>query len=63
MSISALRVYFTVYNLFTITSYSGLDPEVSVDEHINDAVYPTPGLDWGSYPRARSFVIGLNVSF
>ena len=63
LSISALRVYFTVYNLFTITSYSGLDPEVSVDEHINDAVYPTPGLDWGSYPRARSFVIGLNVSF
>ena len=30
---------------------------------INNAIYPTPGIDWGSYPRARSFVLGINVSF
>ncbi|MBQ9660063.1 MAG: TonB-dependent receptor [Bacteroidales bacterium] len=63
LSISSLRVYATVYNLFTITKYSGLDPEVSSNEFINNATYPTPGIDWGSYPRARSFVIGVNVSF
>ena len=64
--ISSLRVYGSIYNLLTITKYSGLDPEVSV----NDAAasnsgynYPTTGLDYGSYPRARSFVAGLNFTF
>lgn len=57
------RVYGTVYNLFTITGYSGLDPEVSSNSNLNHSVYPTPGLDWGTYPRARSFVVGVNLSF
>lgn len=61
--ISNLRVYGTVYNLFTITGYSGLDPEVSANANLNKAVYPTPGLDWGTYPRARSFVVGVNLNF
>ncbi len=61
--LSNLRVYATVYNLLTITGYDGLDPEVNSNGNLNNAEYPTPGLDWGSYPRARSFVIGLNVSF
>jgi len=63
LGISALRAYATVYNLFTITSYSGLDPEVSTDNNVNNAIYPTPGLDWGAYPRARSFVLGVNLTF
>lgn len=63
LSISSLRVYATVYNLLTLTKYSGLDPEVSSNEFINSSTYPTPGIDWGSYPRARSFVLGVNVSF
>lgn len=61
--IGNLRVYGTIYNLFTITGYSGLDPEVSANANLNHAVYPTPGLDWGTYPRARSFVVGVNLSF
>lgn len=61
--IGNLRVYGTVYNLFTITGYSGLDPEVSANANLNHAVYPTPGLDWGTYPRARSFVVGVNLNF
>lgn len=61
LHISNLRFYATIYNLFTVTNYSGLDPEVSTNEH--KTTYPTPGLDWGAYPRARSFVVGLNLSF
>ena len=61
--ISNLRVYGTIYNVFTITGYSGLDPEVSTNKNLNSARYPTPGLDWGAYPRARQFVFGLNVTF
>lgn len=63
VGLSALRIYGTIYNLFTITGYSGLDPEVSTSEFSNNSTYPTPGLDWGSYPRARSFVLGVNLTF
>ena len=62
LSISSLRVYATAYNVFTLTKYSGLDPEVSTNNNMN-ANYPTPGIDYGAYPRARSFVLGVNVSF
>ena len=58
-----LRVYGSVYNVFTLTGYSGLDPEVNANANLNNARYPTPGLDWGTYPRARQFVLGLNVTF
>jgi TonB-linked SusC/RagA family outer membrane protein len=61
--ISNIRVYGSVYNAFTLTGYSGLDPEVNTNQNMNSARYPTPGLDWGTYPRARQFVIGLNATF
>lgn len=63
IGLDKLRIYGSVYNLFTITGYSGLDPEVSANTSQNNARYPTTGLDWGSYPRARSFVVGLNLAF
>ena len=50
--ISRLRVYAAGENLFTITDYSGLDPEVG-----------NRGLDGGQYPLATTFTIGLNVGF
>ncbi len=63
VGIQNLCFYATCYNVFTITSYSGIDPEVNSNSNLNHAVYPTIGLDWGSYPRARSYVLGLNISF
>lgn len=61
--INNLRIYGSVYNLFTITNYSGLDPEVGVNDNANNSVYPTTGFDYGAYPRARSFVMGVNLNF
>jgi TonB-linked SusC/RagA family outer membrane protein len=61
--ISNIRLYGTIYNAFTLTGYSGLDPDVNTNQNVNSARYPTPGLDWGTYPRARQFVIGLNATF
>ncbi|GHV00490.1 SusC/RagA family TonB-linked outer membrane protein [Bacteroidia bacterium] len=58
--IQNLRVYATVNNLHTFTKYSGYDPEVSTQLKYKGL---TPGVDWGAYPRARSFVFGLNVTF
>lgn len=42
---------------FTITNYSGYDPEVSKESSIL-----TPGIDDSSYPRSRGFVFGINLS-
>ena len=63
IGVSSLRVYGSVYNLFTITGYSGLDPEVGVNDNANSSIYPTTGLDFGAYPRARSFIMGVNLNF
>ncbi len=63
VGIQNLRFYASCYNVFTITGYDGLDPEVNANSRLNSATYPTLGLDWGTYPRARSFVVGLNVNF
>lgn len=63
IGISSLRIYGSIYNVFTLTKYSGLDPEVSTNDKANNSFYPTPGMDFGAYPRARSFVAGLNISF
>ena len=63
VNISKFRVYGSIYNALTFTKYNGLDPEVNTNTSLNNAQYPTIGLDWGAYPRARSFTIGLNIEF
>jgi len=56
--ISQLRLYVQAQNLLTFTNYSGMDPEVGYgpDSWAN-------GIDTGVYPRARTFLVGLNVKF
>lgn len=56
-NIKKLRLYFTGSNLFVATPYSGFDPEVSTKGN-----NLTPGVDFGAYPRNRSFVFGLNIT-
>ncbi|MCU7551747.1 TonB-dependent receptor [Chitinophagaceae bacterium LB-8] len=63
MKINKLRVYASIFNALTLTKYKGLDPEVNTNTGQGGAQYPTVGLDWGAYPRARSFTAGLNVEF
>jgi TonB-linked SusC/RagA family outer membrane protein len=63
LKISRLRIYGAIYNALIWTNYPGLDPEVNTNTSQGNAQYPTLGLDWGSYPRARSYTVGLNVEF
>jgi TonB-dependent starch-binding outer membrane protein SusC len=56
-----IRLSATGQNLFVITNYTGYDPEVNTDRTINGIL--SYGIDYLSYPRARSFVFGLNVTF
>ncbi len=61
-SISRLRVYVSCQNLFFITSYSGLDPEIGMQG--DNGVNPTQnGVDNGTYPSSRTYTFGLNVTF
>jgi len=55
---SRARIYCTLNNMWTITKYSGYDPEVSAT-----ASALTPGIDNSAYPRAKSWVLGVNLSF
>lgn len=55
-----LRVYVTAQNLFTITSYKGLDPECGTALGSDSWV---TGFDIGNYPQARTYMIGVNVKF
>jgi TonB-linked SusC/RagA family outer membrane protein len=61
LTIQNVRVYATGNNLFCLTGYSGLDPEV--DSVTSSGNFPTPGVDFSSYPRARTFTLGLSVTF
>ena len=65
VGISNARVYFTGGNLFCITGYKGLDPDVNTDGSMDAgyAGFPTPGFDYNSYPRSRTYTFGLNVTF
>lgn len=59
-----LRIYIQGQNLFTITKYSGLDPDVTVS-NITEGFTPrrdiSMGVDYGRYPWARTFMVGLNI--
>ena len=59
--IPTLRLSVTGQNLFVITKYNGYDPEVNTDRTINGV--SSYGIDYLSYPKAKSVVFGLNVSF
>jgi hypothetical protein len=56
--ISNLRIYMSLDDYFTITSYPGLDPETASTNNTTGA-----GLDWGSYPTMKKFILGVNLSF
>lgn len=64
-AIKNVRLSFTSQNLFLITNYSGLDPEVSTSPADSGLLngLPTAGIDYGAYPRPRVFTLGISASF
>ncbi|MDD4660827.1 MAG: TonB-dependent receptor [Massilibacteroides sp.] len=57
-----IRVYGQVSNVFTLTGYSGLDPQVRTDDSGNSKDR-NMGTDYGSYGMPRQFIMGLNITF
>ncbi|WP_411032332.1 SusC/RagA family TonB-linked outer membrane protein [Spongiimicrobium sp. 3-5] len=60
--IDSARFYVTGQNLFVITPYSGFDPEVNTNKTTDDDI-PSLAIEYTPYPRATTFVFGLNVNF
>jgi hypothetical protein len=56
-----LRLSLTGQNLFVITEYTGFDPEVNQDRSVDGI--QSFGIDLNGYPKARTFVVGLNATF
>ena len=63
LGLAAARIYLSGTNLFTFTKYQGLDPEMTVSNNAQGQGDSSAGLDWGTYPAARSYNIGVNLTF
>jgi TonB-linked SusC/RagA family outer membrane protein len=66
LHLKGLRFYMTATNLITITKYTGLDPEMHISDNVKSEKYQSDvaaGIDWGTYPAAKSYIIGANLSF
>ena len=63
--LSKLRLYFQAQNLFTLTKYDGMDPEIGsyngTDGNSSDSW--VSGVDMGYYPHPRTFIVGVNLAF
>ncbi|WP_044202482.1 SusC/RagA family TonB-linked outer membrane protein [Echinicola pacifica] len=62
IGLSQFRIYGTGNNLKLWTDYSGYDPEVSTSRSSSYSAL-TPGVDYSSFPRSRSYTVGINVTF
>ncbi|HLZ17441.1 MAG TPA: hypothetical protein VKQ08_10390, partial [Cyclobacteriaceae bacterium] len=58
-----VRIYFSGTNLFTWSKYSGMDPEMTVSNNAAGSGDIANGIDWGTYPAAKSYNMGVNVTF
>ena len=54
----SVRVFGTVTNVFTITNYSGYDPEVNITSGAM-----SPNVDYAAYPSSRTYSMGINLAF
>ena len=58
-----LRLYVSVQNLFTFTGYKGMDPEIGTNDSYREDNPWARGIDLGSYPSPRTYMVGVNIKF
>ena len=63
LNVQNAYLYLQATNLFTITSYDGIDPEVGLQSYTSSSRNLDMGIDRGIYPLSRSYTFGVNVSF
>ena len=63
LHLSSIRFFVSAQNIFTITKYTGLDPEQYANNNsLGDGVRAV-GIDWGTYPSARTYTFGVTANF
>ena len=62
IEVDKLRLYLSGLNLYTFTEYNGMDPEVGYGISSDNFSFSS-GVDLGYYPRPRTLLLGLNVTF
>ncbi|PKD21669.1 SusC/RagA family TonB-linked outer membrane protein [Salegentibacter salinarum] len=62
IGLTKMRIYASALNLYTFTNYDGMDPEVGYGISENNYSFSS-GVDLGYYPRPRTLMLGLNVTF
>ena len=66
-ALESIRVYFSIQNVYTITKYPGLDPEMYESDNLSSESTRNAdlaaGIDWGTYPTPRIYTIGFNLNF
>jgi hypothetical protein len=61
MGFEKFRIYLQAANLFTITKYSGLDPELQASDLGDNSNF---GIDFGNYPaNQKNYIVGINITF
>ncbi|MCW3118385.1 MAG: SusC/RagA family TonB-linked outer membrane protein [Chitinophagaceae bacterium] len=62
VGIDKARIYIQSANLFTVTKYSGLDPEIATAGNTTTSA-SSFGVDYSNYPPMKTFLVGINVTF
>ena len=64
LHVQNFRLYVQAANLFTVTKYSGYDPEINSDHELDPKKTVTEfGIDEGAYPSTKQWLIGINLKF
>jgi TonB-dependent starch-binding outer membrane protein SusC len=63
LHLKSLRIYVSATNVLTFTKYSGMDPEMTVSDNAKGEGDRASGMDWGTYPSAKSYNLGVNLIF
>jgi len=61
--LTAVRFYFSGTNLLTLTPYAGMDPEMTVSDNAKGDSNNANGMDWGTFPAAKTYNFGVNITF
>ncbi|SMO88830.1 TonB-linked outer membrane protein, SusC/RagA family [Saccharicrinis carchari] len=63
LAMTNARIYLLAHNMLTFTKYPGLDPEMTTSDNSKAEGDAAAGIDWGTYPLARSYNIGIQIKF
>lgn len=63
IGLKQVRLYASGTNLFTLTKYPGLDPEMTVSDNSKGEGDRANGIDWGTYPSAMTIMFGIDITF